>query len=60
MATKSDNVLIKTALKKVNRDYDLKETLGSLQASRVYPAEGKVVIVISDFRKFSFSTKELG
>lgn len=59
MAVKSDNGLIKTALKKVNKDYDLKETLESVQASKVYPGE-KVVIVISDFRKFSFSTKEVG
>jgi|GEM_PF-3262487 len=59
MAVKSDNVLIKTALKKVNKDYDLKETLESLQASMVY-LDKKVVVVISDFRKFSFSPKELG
>ena len=58
MAAKSDNVLIKAALKQVNETYGLKETLESLQASKVYPGE-KVVIVISDFRKFSFSLKEL-
>ena len=58
MAKKSDEGFKKAALKKVNEAYGLKETLESLQASRVYPNE-MVVIVISDFRKFSFSTKEL-
>ena len=58
MAAKSDNVLIKTALKKVNKTYDLEETLESLQDSKVY-ADEKVVIVISDFRKFSFNRGEL-
>ena len=58
MAKKSDEGLKKAALKKVNEAYSLKETLESLQASMVYQAE-KVVIVISDFRKFSFGIKEL-
>ena len=58
MAIKSNEGLKKAALKKVNETYGLKETLESLQDSIVYPGE-KVVIVISDFRKFSFSTKEL-
>ena len=58
MTVKSDNGLIKRVLKKVNKAYNLKETLESLQAAKVYPGES-VAIVISDFRKFSFSLREL-